>query len=305
MSAPSNCCCPCHDIETVDVPGVEGDPGEDGTNGTDGVNAFTITTADDNLPAVSGSVTIDVADTSWMVLGQILFIENWGFVEITAILSSTEVTVENLGYSVNAAPGTACGIGAGVSPGGSQPDLTGLASSGVNNDITELTGLTTPLSEDQGGTGRTAPVTPITNYRTGAAFVIPTTTPTVISIGGSALEIALTTPGTWLIESVLRYDLNAVTNSTLSLITADLYRSNNTPGNITNGEMAWTCVLGTLLDTRIGARIVSLPPMIYKTANNNDNLQVLISKSANIDTAGTYEIGQGCLVATWLNSETA
>lgn len=306
MSAPSSCCRPCPDVQTEEVPGIEGDPGIDGVDGTNGVNAYTITTADDNLPAVSGTVTIDVADTSWMVVGQILFVENWGFVEVTAILSATQVTVENLGYSVNAAPGTPCGNGAGVSPGGSQPDLTGLAADGVNNDITELTGLTVPLSEAQGGTGLTGPITPLVVYAdSGAAYVIPTTTPTLITVGAQAAELALTTPGTWLIETVLRFDIVAVTNATTSLITADLYRSNNTPGNITNGEMAWHASIPSTALTQTGNRVVTLPPIIYKTPNSNDNLQVRISKSAAIDTSGDYKIGTACIVATWLNSETA
>lgn len=305
MSVPNSCCTPCPELETVLVPGAEGDPGTDATDGTNGANAFTVTTDDFATVATSGTVTIEVADTSWMVTGQPLFIEGAGFYGVTAIVDSTHVTVENLGFTGNTGAAVNIPAGAGVSPGGEQPSLTGLAHSGVNTDITEIQGLTTPLSEDQGGTGRTAPVTPLTVYAdTGGAYVI-TGAATKITVGATGLDLVLTTPGSWLIEAVLRFDLNAVTNGTESLVTADLYRSNNTPGNISHGEMKWNAPVPSTAQTTIGSRIPQIPPVIYKTANSDDNLQVRISKSAAIDTSGTYEIGTACIVATWLNSETA
>lgn len=149
----NSCCTPCSEVETVNVPGPEGAAGSDGTNGVDGENAYTVTTDDFNIPAVAATVDVEVASTNWMVTGQIIFIEGAGEFEVTAVIDDNNVTLENLGYVNNSAPATNIATGAGVSPAGPEPDVTGFAASGSNSDITELTGLTTPLTVAQGGTG--------------------------------------------------------------------------------------------------------------------------------------------------------
>jgi hypothetical protein len=97
---------------------VPGEQGADGDNGIDGVNAFTLTTADFTVPAIGGSVTISVADSSWMIIGQILIIAGPANFLITAIPGATSVTLTFLGYPGDVAPAVGILTGAKVSPAG-------------------------------------------------------------------------------------------------------------------------------------------------------------------------------------------
>lgn len=99
-----------------------GAPGEDGL---DGVNAFTLTTSDFTMPAMGGSVSVAVGDTSWMAVGQILYVQNAGDMQVAAVTTANLVSLTNLetaggAYSANAAPGTNITSGSKVSPSGRQ-----------------------------------------------------------------------------------------------------------------------------------------------------------------------------------------
>ncbi len=78
--------------------------------GVIGKDAFTSTTASFVMPAELGTVTIPVGDTSWMAIGQPLFITVAGTMSVVAVVDSTHVTVKNLAdsgsslYPNNAAP---------------------------------------------------------------------------------------------------------------------------------------------------------------------------------------------------------
>jgi hypothetical protein len=177
----------------VNVPGLEGDAGLAGDDGTNGIDSFTFTTADFTMPAASGTEVVEVANTDWMVVGQPIFVQVAGMMQVVSIVDGTHVELENLGYSQNAAGGTNIPSGSGVAPGGFEPDVSGFAASGVNSDITRLTGLTTPLPVNEGGTGATTATNARTNfglksnaniadvvanaadtYLTGSALLIPT-----------------------------------------------------------------------------------------------------------------------------------
>jgi hypothetical protein len=125
MSAAANCDCRCPTPEVVDVPGVEGAPGTNGTNGQDGVSAFTFTTADFVVPAISATVAVDVANTSWMVEGQQIFIKGAGAFGVTTINSSTNVLLTYLDYTGNTHATDNIASGAGVTPTGTQAPLAG------------------------------------------------------------------------------------------------------------------------------------------------------------------------------------
>jgi hypothetical protein len=77
--------------------GPQGFNGIDGVNGTNGVNAFTTLTNSFTQPAVypatGNSVTLAVADTSWMVVGQYVYIQSAGTYKVLAINSSISVNV--------------------------------------------------------------------------------------------------------------------------------------------------------------------------------------------------------------------
>lgn len=121
----ANCCAPCKDPQTVNIPGPQGDAGADGSDGLDGLNAFTTVTdvGAPVQPAVGADVQIEVGSTLWMIPDMRIFIgpdpgSAMGFYTVVSIDSDTLVTITNLGYSTNAAPGTVFAPGMKVSPAG-------------------------------------------------------------------------------------------------------------------------------------------------------------------------------------------
>jgi hypothetical protein len=126
MSAATNCACPCPTPEIVTVPGNAGTAGAKGTNGTNGVNAYTTTTLDFNLPGAPGPTgLVNVAVSSWMSIGQIIFISDIpangtkkGHFQILTIPSGTGITTNWLNYPGDSAGGSLITSGATVSPAG-------------------------------------------------------------------------------------------------------------------------------------------------------------------------------------------
>lgn len=115
--------CPSECLPTQ-VPGVPGTDGAPGQNGADGINAFTFTTAAFTMPAVSGTVVVEVLNTSWIVpeegaaYGQALAVQFAGTLLVTNVIDGTHVELLNLGYTGNAAPGSVIPSGSKVSPSG-------------------------------------------------------------------------------------------------------------------------------------------------------------------------------------------
>lgn len=99
------------------------------------------------MPADTGVATVvaTVADTSWMVLGQTLYVQTAGFMSVAAIGGATSVTLTNLEnaatgiYAANAAPGAAIPNGSKVSPGGVQGPAGAAAASPAPVDATYIT----------------------------------------------------------------------------------------------------------------------------------------------------------------------
>jgi hypothetical protein len=108
-----NCNCSC---DQVTIPSIAG------ANGVNGLNAFTETTAQFTMPNVGSNVTITVSNVSpltglWAVPGQIIFVKNAGYFEVVSNTATT-ITITNLGYTGNTAPGTLLITGLPVSPAG-------------------------------------------------------------------------------------------------------------------------------------------------------------------------------------------
>ena len=97
------------------------------------------------MPAISGTVNVSVADTAWMAVGQVLYIETAGYFEVNTIVSALTVTLENLGYTGNAAPTTVISTGKKVSPGGISATENYLKQG--TNTLTELTKILTNTFE--------------------------------------------------------------------------------------------------------------------------------------------------------------
>lgn len=140
LPQPASCCNSCDETLVENIPGPIGATGAAGADGNDGVNAFTETTDAFDQPAVSGNVTVDVADSTWMAVGQIVFIENGGYYEVVSKPSSTSSTLKNLGYAANVAQATNVASGNGVSPGGERGE-DGTSASGdmlAANNLSDL-----------------------------------------------------------------------------------------------------------------------------------------------------------------------
>jgi hypothetical protein len=141
----TDCCNRCDDDPVIEnIPGGNGQDGQDGAPGDPGENAYTTLTAGftmpegaesahDGEPAHEGrDVTIDVVSTEFMVqrqgavLGQILYIQHAGYMEVREIVSPTKVKVRNISnaaediYPQNAPEGANIPANARVSPGGIQ-----------------------------------------------------------------------------------------------------------------------------------------------------------------------------------------
>lgn len=95
--------------------------GAAGTNGVDGKNAYTNVNQTNGFtqPAVSATVDVVVANTSWMAVNQVIFVATGGYYKVTAITAATNtVTLQNLGYSGNANQGANIANGSLVTTGG-------------------------------------------------------------------------------------------------------------------------------------------------------------------------------------------
>lgn len=121
MSTPINCCLPCPTVEVTAVPGPEG---ANGADGAPGINAFTITSADFVVPAINGSVTVNVGNSSWATVGQNIFIQGAGTFSLTSKPGTGSMTLTYLNYAGNTHAGETITAGAGVSPAGTQPSVT-------------------------------------------------------------------------------------------------------------------------------------------------------------------------------------
>ena len=112
LPSPADCCSPCDGEASVQVPGPTGAAGTNGTNGTSGVNAFSTLDGGFTMPAELSDVTVAVSDSTWMgkvevaaVIGQVVFVELAGYMEVQSRPTTTSVILKNL-QDVSAASAT-------------------------------------------------------------------------------------------------------------------------------------------------------------------------------------------------------
>ena len=130
MAAPvigsSECCANCDDPTLVNIPGVAGADGDDGVDGADGISAYTTLTAAFTMPAEGATVSASVGSSAWMAVGQTLYVQTAGYMDVSSITNSVTVVLlnkENTAsgtYAPNAAPGTNIPQGSKVVAGGIQ-----------------------------------------------------------------------------------------------------------------------------------------------------------------------------------------
>ena len=166
--------CGCNVVEVCNVPGL---PGADGAAGAAGVASFS-PLSNLTFGAATTSATGTCSTNLWMNVGEYVFVSDgvsmWATMKITSFPAGTTQFVGTfVGNAGDATSGTIGGGLCSVVPTGAPPpnpvpvtgggtnawtssqskDKSGAAASGANSDITSLTGLTTPLSVPQGGSG--------------------------------------------------------------------------------------------------------------------------------------------------------
>lgn len=270
-----DCCqpCPCPDTEVVNIPGSPGETGPAGSDGVNGENAFTVTLSDFILPPADGvtPVTVEVASSGFVAVGQPLFVPDALFLIVSAIIDATHIQVVSPAWEANVNAGNTISAGAIVTPSGWQPAATALPT-------------TDPIAKYGSGTAHTI---------TGASFAA-----VVFGTSGTQ-EITLTTAGTWLLYARARTDYVGSTFAAVRTVSFKLRRTNNTAGDVTNAATAFkTEIITTLTYTALD---VAFPPVQYVTANVNDVIQMQVA----IDTdpsAGSIQIVEADIVAVFLHS---
>lgn len=96
-------------------------------SGAQGQSAYTTTTAGFTMPAVSSTVTVPVASSSWMSIGQVIYVQDAGYMRVSAVPTTTSVTLTNVGTTGNAAATTVIATTRTVSAAGEPSLLTGAA----------------------------------------------------------------------------------------------------------------------------------------------------------------------------------
>jgi hypothetical protein len=258
MPATTSCTPCCAETQTVNVPGVEGPAGTDGANGVNGENASTITTADFAVPNVGNSVVVDVQDSGWMVVGQIVITDGPANFVVASIPNSISVQLTFLGYAGDVAPATNVATGARVSPSGLAQELTDASA-----------------------------------YAAGTAYSL-TATSAALVFGTTSPDLVIPSAGTWLIFASVRFDYTGATFAASRTVSTKLRRSNNTATDLTNGTSGWlTEIITTLTYTAIDDVI---GPVTYTTANANDSISIFVDVSV-IPTAGTLDAVEANIVA--------
>jgi hypothetical protein len=151
-----------------------------------GLNAFTNLLANFTQPAANASVTINVGTTSWMVVGQAIFILGGGYYTVGSITDINHAVVTNLGYSGNASSGATIASGGGVSPSG----LNGAA--GANAFTSTTASFTMPTS----GSTVTVTVAATSWMAQGQNLFIPSAGYLSVSVVTDATHVVLTNSGT-------------------------------------------------------------------------------------------------------------
>ena len=153
----ADCCAVCPDVPITQVPGPAGAAGAAGSNGTNGANSFSTTSAGYTQPAVGATVSVTVVSSAFAIIGADAYVENGGYYLVTAIADSTHVTLQNRGYTGNAAPTTVIGSGQRISLAGVR-GVAGAAGPATLNGISPTTTRGDIIADDGGGAGSASDV---------------------------------------------------------------------------------------------------------------------------------------------------
>lgn len=273
MSTASGCCAPCAVVETVSIPGVDGAAGAAGTAGSDGLNAFTVVAAPGfAIPALGGAVSIPTANSSWMSIGQPIFVQGGGYYVVTAKPSSASITATFSNFSANSAFAGNVAAGATISASGSAgASLASVAllvdntTGTVSNTLAAGVGINTLIFPIQLAALTAAAADLLTNYVVGYAFKILSMDFVTTTIGaGAAATMAL------------NLEIGA-TNVTGGVVTPTL-AGTDTLGEMTLGTAVTAANVGTAADT-LSIEVAAGGTIFTAGAGN------LIIKLQNMDSA--------------------
>jgi hypothetical protein len=154
----------------VAAEGSVGPQGPDGPQGVSGAAAYDLLAADFTMPAVNATAdaTVEPGGGATFGIGQIVYVEPIGYLSITAIAGDV-LTLENLGYGVNSAPGAIAATGkhvSGTGPEGPQ-GLQGNDGAAGGTGPAGTPGVTPTIAVGTVTTG--APGTPVTIADSGTA----------------------------------------------------------------------------------------------------------------------------------------
>lgn len=233
----------CCDPVVTNIPGAQGETGAAGADGTDGVNAFTTLTAQFTMPAEGANVVAAVANSTWMALGQIVYVTTAGWMRVAALPSALSVTLTNLedtatgAYTENIAPGNAATNGSKVSPAGLQGS----------------SGFVAPLAIASGGTGGITAAAARTNL--GLSTMAVQSAAAVAITGGSIAgitDLAVADGGTGgSTAAAARTNLGLVIGTNIQAFDATL-QSLSALGTIAD-RIAYTTALDTWAETTLTA----------------------------------------------------
>jgi collagen triple helix repeat protein len=159
--------------------GPTGAQGPGGPPGPAGTSVATTTTASFTQPAVNANVSVTLNSGAGISTGLVLYIGGGGYYAVVSIAGNV-ATLQNLGYNVNASPGTVINSGANV--GGTGPmGPVGPAGAAGTPGSQGPTGATGPAGApgSAGATGSQGPAGLNAFSRTSANFTVPNVGSTV------------------------------------------------------------------------------------------------------------------------------
>ncbi len=272
---------------TIVTPG-----GEPGVDGTAGGNAFTLIAAPGfNVPIIGATQTnIPVANSSWMTIGQEVFVQNAGYFVVVNKSDSTHFDGTYSDVDFNVFAGNNIVAGKQVSPAGPV--------------------LNTPLSIARGGTNATtvqAAITnlglkksPLTVYASGTAYQF-TAVSSALAFGTTSPTLVINAVGTYVLFSRIRVDYNGATFAAVRTGTLKLRRTNNTAADLASGTSSFkTDVITTLTYTLAD---IFIPPVVYVTTNATDSISIFGDISV-IPTAGSLDCVEAEIIAIRIFDQT-
>lgn len=234
--------------------GTRGASGFSGYSGDAGTDAFTSTTALFIMPSPSSNVTVSVADTSWMVAGQVVYVQTAGYFVVASITNSTTVVLTNTGYAGNAAAATNITSAKKVGPAG----ISG--ASGASASSNTITTSTTPIGTNYTGTTTSGSGSYVGVTNGSNSYTVATTT---ITIGASTFTIV---QGQFLVmlrtgDLTLTLLPPFTTSNTFFTVTVDdaLQASGQTFKTVmSSSQLKITLPAGYTADTRVAISFISI-----------------------------------------------